>query len=67
MKKQFKTRLVLNSQTIRSLQTNGLKEVQGGIPVNNSEEVCVGPSYNAACSYVNCTLVCNGGGGRACG
>ena len=57
MKKQFKTKLVLNSQTIRRLREDGLQGIHGGIPVNNSDDICVSlPCPTRA-----------GCGGRACG
>jgi hypothetical protein len=52
MKKQFKTKLVLNSQTIRRLQ-----DVKGGIPLNYSDGVCRTDECTAGCT-VGC---------RACG
>jgi len=41
MKKQFKTKLVLNSQTVRRLRDEGLQAAKGGIPVNNSDDICI--------------------------
>jgi len=40
MKKQFKIKLVLNSQTIRRLHVSGLKEVQGGRPEIVETDLC---------------------------
>jgi hypothetical protein len=41
MKKlHFKTKLVLNSQTVRRLCPANLKDVQGGRPVDDSEVYC---------------------------
>jgi len=46
MKKQsFKTKLLLNSQTIRRLRAPSLQDVQGGRPVTDSDEVCI-PTIN---------------------
>lgn len=49
MKKQFKTRLVLNSQTIRRLRNDGLPAVQGGRPVDDSVDVCITALCTAGC------------------
>lgn len=42
MKKlHFKTKLVLNSQTVRRLQPSNLVNVQGGRPIDDSIDVCL--------------------------
>jgi hypothetical protein len=49
MKNQAKTKLRLNSQTIRSLRASGLQHVQGGRPVDDSIDVCLTDLCSAAC------------------
>lgn len=54
MKKQFKIKLALNSQTVRRLRAPNLQQVQGGLyqPIID-EDTLVPPTYYC--------------GGRACG
>lgn len=49
MKKQFKIKLVLNSQTIRRLGAPGLKAVHGGRLADDSVEVCITDRCTGAC------------------
>jgi len=49
MKKQVKTKLRLNSQTLRSLRSSGLQAVQGGRPVDDSIDVCLTDLCTAVC------------------
>lgn len=60
MKKQFKTKLILNSQCIRTLRGPGLREVQGGI-IRENTDACPTDACTEAC-----TAACSGGC-RACG
>ena len=50
MKKQLKTKLRLNSQTIRSMRASGLQDVQGGrLRDDTSVNVCLTDLCSAAC------------------
>jgi hypothetical protein len=62
MKKiHFKTKLILNTQTIRRLGPTGLQGVQGGRPIDDSILRCVTDLCTELCT-ANCTVGC-----RVCG
>lgn len=61
MKKQFKTKLRLNSQCIRVLHGSGLDAVHGGALANDNTDRCPTGACTDGCT-VNCTVGC-----RACG
>jgi hypothetical protein len=60
MKKTIKSKLRLNSQTLRTLRASGLQDVQGGraIPIQ-SLEIC---RTDDCVATVNCTVGCRGCG-----
>jgi hypothetical protein len=62
MKKiHFKTKLILNSQTIRRLRPSGLQEVQGGRIPYDSDLNCTTDLCTEGCTAM-CTVGC-----RNCG
>jgi hypothetical protein len=62
MKKTFKTKLHLNSQTIRSLNEARLRDAAGARLPYSEQASCDGD-----CPTLTCALSCGGGCGRVCG
>jgi len=57
MKKTIKSKLRLNSQTLRSLRASGLQDVQGGRPINpidDSVNRCLTDACTDACTLAGC-------------